>query len=117
MPKGLMDVHFHWRRFALCVAVFFLVGGIAMEQANEKSSLEDQALNKEKRTTLRGCLYDDPLKFYLATDLAYPGFALTGNTSGFEKYRDREMILEGRDAPPVRVEGRNEPFPASRDHR
>jgi hypothetical protein len=98
--------------FALWLGVYlFACNPIVGQTSVSPSVSSDGEQQTEKKATLRGCVEGGPDQFFLATDESAQSFALTGNTAGLEKYRNREITVEGDGSgAPIRVDGYFEPF-------
>jgi hypothetical protein len=102
----------------ICWVVSFALGSVAMGQ--EKHDVPASAANRREAPepiTLRGCLGKWPNYFAFASETQEGLYALTGNTSGLEKYLDRELILEGHRTEDIEIDGYFKPFPALRVER
>lgn len=103
---------FLWWAFAFWLwACLFACNPIVGQTNVGPSVSSDHAPQREKKATLKGCVEGGPDQFFLATDESAQSFALTGNTAGLEKYRNKEITVEGDvSGPPIRVDGYFEPF-------
>jgi hypothetical protein len=112
MSERLKHVPFLRGAFALWLgACLFACNPIVGQTKVSPSVSPDRAPQKERKATLKGCVEEGPDQFFLATDESAQPFALTGKTSGLEKYINKEITVEGDGSgPPIRVDGYFEPF-------
>src|ERR1700740_404998 len=84
----------HFLRVAL-LGVWLVAYSPVHSQMKEDLSSSPAQSRVSTTTTLKGCLSSGPNGFLLATATEEGWFVLRGNTSGLEKYLDRELTLEG----------------------
>jgi len=101
-----------------CFGFFLGCYSIVFCPATEASqnTPRNQTQGQRGKITLRGCLGNsggDHLGFATAAG----GYLLTGETTGLEKYAEREVILEGSRDEDIPVEGFVEPFASFRVER
>jgi hypothetical protein len=114
MPERLEHVPLFWWPLALCLGISLLGCNPTVGQTNVSPSVPSgRAPQNEQKAKLKGCVYGGPDQFFLATDESAQSFALTGKTSALEKFRDKEITVEGDGTgPPIPVDGYFEPFPS-----
>ena len=112
MSERLKHVPLLRGAFALWLGACLFACNPIVGQTNVTSTVSsDHAPQNEKKTTIRGCVEEGLDQLFLATDESAQPFALTGKTSGLEKYINKEITVEGdRSGPPIRVDGYFEPF-------